>query len=222
MVSAALTLGCLPRRASRSQRNCSPQRYLNSCSQEKADLLKEIPTSDRTSLCPSIFLPKSNHYSKTHHPLVLDKVTLCNNGSGSVIRPHTPSGPYSVYPLYYGTNFLEAKSSSCKFQFLHDWTSKSSGFQNLESRVDKPNEERENGSEVNCDLSLHLGPHSVQVLAVRGPNSSTQVSKLGGERAQGNMHGDLQMFSTDISLKKRKLLYSSKYVEDQSRCNAML
>ncbi|KAK4769434.1 hypothetical protein SAY86_027584 [Trapa natans] len=221
-IEAALTLGCTPRRASRSQRNCSPQRYLNSISQEKAILGKEIPSSNQTSLCPNTF---QANCSNTNHGLVCHCATLCNSHLG----PHTPPGMYSVYPLYYGSSFPEAK-----FQFHQDCSSKVTKFQNLGSMVDELNEEEESGSGIRCDLSLRLGPHLDQVFANIVSSSSAEATKLSSERARRDnessifphmknptwMHDSLQMADPDISLKKQKLSYGPKYMEDQPRCNA--
>lgn len=174
-ISAALTLGCTPRRASRSQQNSGPQHYLSSSPQEKANIQKDVPTSDQIYLCPKTFQLKSVKYPKTNHPPISEKIILCKNGFGSTAQPQAPLYPYSVYPLFYGTNFPETKNTVRNFQSLHDWTPQN--VQNLENGVSKSNEGRESGFNIKCDLSLRLGPNSVEVLDVRALNSSTEASK---------------------------------------------
>ncbi|PKI75652.1 uncharacterized protein LOC116189608 [Punica granatum] len=213
-IEAALTLGCTPRRASRSQRNCSPQRYLNSSSHEKTNLQKEIPSSDQR-LCPSIFQTKFNHYPKTNHLLGSEKVALRNIDLSSVTQPWHPSSPYSIYPLYYGTDLPETNTPPCSCQILHEQSPENGNFQSSHNSSDELNEGRENGSEIHCDLSLRLGPNSVQMLS----KSSTEASKLCSERARldrelsffprmknstpikTSLQGDIQMVDADISLK---------------------
>lgn len=111
--SAALNLGCVPVRASRSQRHSNPRTYLTPRGQE--------PTLDKATderCLPTSSLPPANQLNfaraKTMNPkqhnnptipsnpaFLLENVPVVHN-SYSMTETNTPLNLGSVYPLYYG------------------------------------------------------------------------------------------------------------------------
>lgn len=126
-VEAALTLGCVPVRASRSQRHSNPRNYLSPRTQEPASTtskaspgcrsdtssslwssrsgnqsnLQRVPlvSGDNSQVMPDINLPPSPSLNKTFSP-----------AQNHIAHPSNTPTVGSVYPLYYGTNF-QAKIS---------------------------------------------------------------------------------------------------------------
>ncbi|XP_023545836.1 uncharacterized protein LOC111805152 [Cucurbita pepo subsp. pepo] len=112
-VEAALNLGCVPVRASRSQRHSNPRTYLTPRGQE--------PTLDKATderCLPTSSLPPANQLNfaraKTMNPkqhnnptipsnpaFLLENVPVVHN-SYSMTETNTPLNLGSVYPLYYG------------------------------------------------------------------------------------------------------------------------
>ncbi|KAL4571478.1 hypothetical protein LXL04_018238 [Taraxacum kok-saghyz] len=159
-VEAALNLGCLPERTSRSQRNSHTRSYLSPRNQD--------------------------HDHKS--PKIIDTVT--NTGNLNRERPNVTSGPSfypplienkaslasasaSVYPLYYGVHF-QPRNPITGFQTTHEDSNRiivgKPVFQTVHDRMPLPppftsfsgfnktvHEEPPPPSPVECDLSLRLG-----------------------------------------------------------------
>lgn len=102
-IEAALHLGCIPRRVSRSQRNHHPRGYLT----ENMDLACATEGNPKTTspLSPHYpnllgketrnFIAPTNSCITSEMPFLSRQICLPINGS-------FPSKPYPVYPLYYG------------------------------------------------------------------------------------------------------------------------
>ncbi|XP_047332731.1 uncharacterized protein LOC124936287 [Impatiens glandulifera] len=82
-VEAALNLGCVPVRASRSQRNANPRTYLSPRIQEPA--------------------------SAIHHPLEKNNPSSSTNQFNQIQNNAAPANVGSVYPLYYGNDFQSSR-----------------------------------------------------------------------------------------------------------------
>lgn len=132
-IEAALVLGCVPVRASRSQRHSNPRMYLGPRFQETAQAASAVP--DKTNHHrppPQPPIPSGNQVSiprSAANAQLTGSIALSNSPmapstsyiatpSGSHIRPnfHQPMGPMGlesnnllnygpVYPLYYGYHF---------------------------------------------------------------------------------------------------------------------
>ncbi|KAI4376890.1 hypothetical protein MLD38_014598 [Melastoma candidum] len=169
-IEAALTLGCTPRRASRSQRNDNPQSYLRQSTWELVESntgsvgrlamgndLGVVPDITSSSKVPCFPLCPGN----VPRPSPLGVIQRMRGPYGL----DSPSWSYSGYPLYTGrcTQFLrdacglEVTPSQCGMagntvappHCLADGT--------LNNASGESNGER-TGSRQECDLSLRLGP----------------------------------------------------------------
>lgn len=130
MDSAALNLGCVPVRASRSQRHSNPRNYLNPRAQEPVSPASRLSDGNSIDQNRNLLLLRSGNQSimerstsgnsmamvsgsNRHFMRNINSPTtsLCkksyspaNNQIGLNNR-NTPLNLGSVYPLYYGTNF---------------------------------------------------------------------------------------------------------------------
>lgn len=114
--SAALNLGCTPRRASRSQRNCNPRCYLSASSQEPNTFSPGIVNSSvqvnhKTSpQCIPNYLNfikptfvNSTHLGSDKFLLATDNGCLSNFNQCLPVENRAVSRLCSVYPLYFGS-----------------------------------------------------------------------------------------------------------------------
>ncbi|XAR69380.1 hypothetical protein NMG60_11000930 [Bertholletia excelsa] len=162
-IEAALTLGCTPRKASRSQRNDSPICYLSASNLES--IASESPSS----------IPKQNDHTTNRFPFLSGDFP---NMPCLPVEAHQSSNLCSVYPLYYATNQIQLQLASSQFGFSICPNSNSKKSQPVEtknlqallssgldvvkevSRGDlRDNSENPLGN--GCDLSLRLGLVSV-------------------------------------------------------------
>lgn len=131
--SAALNLGCVPVRASRSQRHCNPRNYLTPRTQEPSPpasrVLDRTTDERRPQLLP---LPSGSQLNFARTPIAnsaqfLSESNIHVNRNDNHIAPRSHSFPHeniltghnqvttrntntslnsaSVYPLYYGTHY---------------------------------------------------------------------------------------------------------------------
>ncbi|CAI9100820.1 OLC1v1038000C2 [Oldenlandia corymbosa var. corymbosa] len=139
-VEAALNLGCVPVRASRSQRHSNPRTYLSPRTQESGSAASKFvcgnPNDRNTNLLPPQFGTQLNLENSGARCLVPESngqtgPNLHNPAAPSFRRLKFPVGEQlnwkesnasfnvgSVYPLYYGTNF-QPEISQLGFQEPH-------------------------------------------------------------------------------------------------------
>ncbi|PIN09996.1 hypothetical protein CDL12_17419 [Handroanthus impetiginosus] len=129
-VEAALNLGCVPIRASRSQRHNNPRTYLRASHQESHDMSPKVP-NENANECNSGLMPFHTSNSSMHKmPPNIDSphvvwernkhitpntnqqiASLCEklppigHRNNIEVEHDTMSRRGSVYPLYYGTSF---------------------------------------------------------------------------------------------------------------------
>ncbi|XP_044472529.1 uncharacterized protein LOC123201133 [Mangifera indica] len=131
-VEAALNLGCIPVRASRSQRHSNPRTYLNLRPQESPSMPPRLVDRAVDEQCPKLsalhsgsslnFAKSSTNLSSTYsvsqsncHVIGNDNLAAPHSYSSFTIPPghnrmmteetNNPMKLGSVYPLYYGTHF---------------------------------------------------------------------------------------------------------------------
>ncbi|XP_030548321.1 uncharacterized protein LOC115753715 isoform X1 [Rhodamnia argentea] len=163
-IEAALTLGCTPRRASRSQRNNSPQRYLRANSQEQtgdphAIMEKSSPGNQTITSDPVLLYLNHSRFEPINS--AKPNYTSFNRtlNQASPTQAHTASKSYSVYPLYYHGSRPQTERNLSHFGAVCSQSNTVGNFQsypveNLDaSAIFKP------PPEIGCDLSLRLGPH---------------------------------------------------------------
>ncbi|KAF8035883.1 hypothetical protein BT93_C1795 [Corymbia citriodora subsp. variegata] len=190
-IEAALTLGCTPRRASRSQRNNSPQRYLSvNCQErtgdphgimEKASQGSQTIASDPVVLCPNHSRLDSINSAKPNYTSLIRTVN-----QASPTQAHPASKSHSVYPLHYHGSRPQPERNLSHFGPQCSQSNTVRDFQSYPvensdaSAIFKP------PPEIMCDLSLRLGPHLVegihaeknlpQEIVDMGRNSTQEVS----------------------------------------------
>ncbi|KAK6927562.1 hypothetical protein RJ641_006153 [Dillenia turbinata] len=188
-IEAALNLGCTPRRASRSQRNCNPRCYLNHTSQESntGSPASNIPNAPQKIQTPSVqpmpsftTLVKPNATNLVHvnpKPQILVNKNKgpfpceqfrprCSN-QNLPVEIFPASNLCSVYPLLYGNHLqnLEAHTSSKASPKLNSNNmepDKTSVMNNLKISQFDSEVVTKKPQETECDLSLRLGPTSVR------------------------------------------------------------
>ncbi|KAL2500708.1 hypothetical protein Fot_34556 [Forsythia ovata] len=135
-VEAALNLGCVAVRASRSQMHNNPRTYLRPTVQESHDVSPKVldeNTSERpsnvwhlhsanisalkkfpTAESPSLALEPNGCATPNNNPIALscEKIPSPANNQIPLVDSNTPLNVGSVYPLYYGTMFQPEVSRS--------------------------------------------------------------------------------------------------------------
>lgn len=113
--AAALNLGCVPVRASRSQRHSNPRSYLTPRGHDPPPTLSpNMPNNDRTlQSLPAQISNQPNHPRPEVAPYSYP--ALCDNTRGKHnllknVEADTIPSLGSVYPLYYGNQYLAEKS----------------------------------------------------------------------------------------------------------------
>ncbi|KAH6779265.1 hypothetical protein C2S52_010502 [Perilla frutescens var. hirtella] len=129
-VEAALNLGCVPVRASRSQRHNNPRTYLRPSYQECSSMSPRFLNDNVNERNPDLMPPQASSSSMLRMPqnvdsprLVwecskriapsanqhiassFDKLHSVGNRNGVEVDRNAPLNRGSVYPLYYGTGF---------------------------------------------------------------------------------------------------------------------
>ncbi|KAI6680192.1 hypothetical protein NL676_034073 [Syzygium grande] len=171
-IEAALTLGCTPRRASRSQRNNSPQQYLSANSQEQTGdphgITKKSSSGNQTIISdPVLFYPNHSRLESitSAKPDYTSFIRAVNRASPA--QAHPASKAYSVYPLYYHGSCPQPERNLSHFGPLCSRSNsvgncQSHPVENLDaSAIFKPT------PEIVCDLSLRLGPHLVKGIGAK-------------------------------------------------------
>ncbi|CAM8950054.1 unnamed protein product [Rhodiola kirilowii] len=163
-IEAALHLGCIPRRASRSQRDNDPRCYLSPNPQEPMSSwhfnLKypkySITSSHRMAKYSDIFNPAGlSSTSSVHENIPLHFPPQTN--SSKLIAPDTCTAEHSVYPLYYwSSNQSDDPQLRCNSFPKKTRT-------NDMAAPNKPEADRYSempqSAPLSCDLSLRLGPY---------------------------------------------------------------
>ncbi|GFS40909.1 hypothetical protein Acr_00g0071130 [Actinidia rufa] len=112
-VEAALNLGCVPVRASRSQRQANPRSYLSPRTQEPPSHSGNQLTSARPVAVNSTHLAEPNRQLMQNNirtnpataSILAVEVPSSSNDQFIPAESNTSLSPGSVYPLYYGTHF---------------------------------------------------------------------------------------------------------------------
>lgn len=130
MDSAALNLGCVPVRASRSQRHSNPRIYLNPRAQEPVSPASRLSDGNSTDQNRNLLLLRSGNQSNMERSTSGNSMAMVSGSNRHFMRNisspttslckksysptsnqiglnnrNTPMNLGSVYPLYYGTNF---------------------------------------------------------------------------------------------------------------------
>ncbi|KAL3535881.1 hypothetical protein ACH5RR_004342 [Cinchona calisaya] len=260
-VEAALNLGCVPVRASRSQRHSNPRTYLSPGTQEAGYAPSKVSGGNTNEQNPSLlpphlgkqsnlerstrtFVPPFASESNRQVPNVNNLSTLsCKTLSFSAdsrIAWKDDKASFnigSVYPLYYGTNF-QPEISMFGFQEPHMskdiivstpifisvkmpteigcMRTQLSGEENaiVQNRPKQTDVGEKNAEEpeVECDLSLRLGPFSNSVLC-RGKGSALLTDKI--DPANSKDMGKIKVVSSFRD--KDFSLFSLETTNDPSR-----
>nr|XP_048335022.1 uncharacterized protein LOC107428309 isoform X2 [Ziziphus jujuba var. spinosa] len=139
-VEAALNLGCIPVKASRSQRHSNPRSYLTPRAQEPVSASTRVLDKTSGERCPqllplhsgnqlnfprapamnsALFLSESNTHVKQinnnltaprNYPFLLENVPTGHHNLSTATNTNTPINLGSVYPLYYGTQYQSEES----------------------------------------------------------------------------------------------------------------
>ncbi|KAM6543718.1 hypothetical protein CsatB_008165 [Cannabis sativa] len=189
-IEAALNLGCIPRRASRSQRNCHPRCYLTPNTSEVPSVSPSLLENAATG---SNLLRSSNHLSSHFRnnfsvnnistamfspPPSGNNITPSNNYDQLLaLSNYKPSNSFSAYPLYYGGNAPQFEQLWQDVALLPKLTSdplkdsklgvvkdlschEDASLKNTEPNMIIDTDDRQ--CNIGCDLSLRLGPMSVE------------------------------------------------------------
>lgn len=135
-VEAALVLGCVAERTSRSQRNCKPRNYLSPRAQEPCPVPPKVFNPSSNEHNPNSLSPHSSSQPTFRRPAHLNLVTLASESNKSIApninsfsassvmnqilhaEGNAPVSMGSVYPLYNGTG-LEPKVTQTGFREPH-------------------------------------------------------------------------------------------------------
>ncbi|GAB4854578.1 hypothetical protein Ancab_023159 [Ancistrocladus abbreviatus] len=166
-IEAALNLGCVPRRASRSQRNSSSRCYLSATTPDSTHVLPTDSTNAREgnhkmnpllmSSRPTVLRPVAMNSKCLENELscITTELSFMSNKLHSIdaccptLEASLPSSSHSVYPLYYGT-YPQIPETSLATE---------------------------------CDLSLRLGPLSVPCKSFES-KSSLETEDIGSNKPQ--------------------------------------
>ncbi|KAL8162032.1 hypothetical protein V2J09_013521 [Rumex salicifolius] len=153
-IEAALQLGCIPRRASRSQRNSNPRFYLGPYSLNKGDGTFKT-TSNLAPQHPN-FLNSNMLSSELLGPGPQKRDFHMYNGDMNIL----PVTPYPAYPLYYET-YLPPDSQPGFMAPLNNLKPSFASDKNIlnTDSITAITEENQ-PEELACDLSLRLAPLS--------------------------------------------------------------
>lgn len=187
-IEAALTLGCTPRRASRSQRNNSPQRYLSVNYQEQTGdphgiMEKASPGNQTITSDPVLLYPNHSRLGSINSAKPNYTSFIRNVDRASPAQVHPALKSYSVYPLYYQGSRPQPKTNLSHFGPLCSRSNTMRNFQsypveNLDaSTIFKP------PPEIVCDLSLRLGPHLVEGIGAE-KSQPQEIVDMGCDGAQ--------------------------------------
>ncbi|XP_031279529.1 uncharacterized protein LOC116137978 [Pistacia vera] len=209
-IEAALNLGCMPRRTSRSQRNSHPRCYLNSGTQEQTSLENITqgnqtvnphcmphystlmkPTSTDVAQNPVV---QSNIDSTKKLPFASENVPPSINKQFLRLENFPSLNWYAVYPLFnieelpHGfQNFPNSTSNSVE-------PAKEICVQNSSVKIAQPyiniRDAPEIPHDIGCDLSLRLGPLSIPSPSVE-KFQLQQVKNVGSSSLEGNEMSDL-------------------------------
>lgn len=165
-------MGCIPRRASRSQRNVNPRCYLTSVgARDSIDAASAFASAASTSSPSDQFRSNSSEQQ-----LAVWLSSLSGAGADASFEP----GVYLNYPLYDTENHEILKQKlHLPDPFSSNWTHETSdsdttqqegellihnflGISHIEEKDDNDvyYPVASSASDLECDLSLHLGPSS--------------------------------------------------------------
>lgn len=252
-IEAALNLGCTPRRASRSQRNCPPMCYLISNTPEIPCV---SPSMVENAANGSNLLRPSNHLSSDpRSPLAQNNIstTIFSPASKNVppsnyeqllaLSNYVAANSFSAYPLYYG-NGPQLEQHQQGFLFLPKPISdplegpRGGVVQDLPCHEDpsmkstEPSmtDTAEKQCKIGCDLSLRLGPLSVENKQPQDVKdvSSQELGKFCDQLPildkgfslfpRGNAYEALGSHkSVEATIRKRKAAFDNA-LEDQQFC----
>ncbi|KAG8656869.1 uncharacterized protein LOC110610617 [Manihot esculenta] len=187
-IEAALNLGCTPRRASRSQRNCNPRCYLSASSQEPNTFSPGIVNSSvqvnhKTSpQCIPNYLNfikptfvNSTHLGSDKFLLATDNGCLSNYNQCLPVENCAVSRLCSVYPLYFGSCIEPQQGSGLLSKSVPSTLepAKMGGIEQSPLGCNEYADVKINQSDfkdismqhqdVGCDLSLRLGSLSASL-----------------------------------------------------------
>ncbi|VFQ73632.1 unnamed protein product [Cuscuta campestris] len=164
-VEAALVLGCVAEKTSRSQRNIKPRSYLPPRTQEHHPMPPKVIHHTSNDCHSNSLSPHSSSHPTLGRP-TLNSVTLPSE-SNKPVSPNTLNVG-AVYPLYHGTNF----SPNLSLSGFHGPTSnlicgrpnypEANHLKNFFSKSIENHAQNERavlggGPQEECDLSLRLG-----------------------------------------------------------------
>ncbi|XVF35601.1 hypothetical protein REPUB_Repub18cG0160100 [Reevesia pubescens] len=216
-IEAALNLGCIARRTSRSQRNCNLRCYLNPATQEEVNTKGNLTTNSHCLASYSGFM-KPTTMNVTHlgsesqkhiaqktykFPFASENSPLPSNSQCLPVEKYPPSR-YSVYPLFYGNHLkfeelphgfgTSPKSISntvepAKMGVIHNLFSSDVDSSNKINQTDVRNTSN-NPHEIACDLTLRLGPLPKPCLSV-GNSRPLEIEDTGSTFLGWNKFSDL-------------------------------
>ncbi|GMJ07724.1 hypothetical protein HRI_004441600 [Hibiscus trionum] len=203
-IEAALNLGCTPRRTSRSQRDCNLWCYLNPGTQEADSIARGNVTANSHCMVGYSSLMRPTTMNATHFNSAHSKCPFASeNGSLPSSNPCLPIEKYprnlcSVFPLLYGNHhrfeepwhdfgvspkLISNTVAPAKMDYIHNLLFSDVDSLNKMNQTDVVNASK-NPHELDCDLSLRLGPLSTPCSSVRndqpreiGKNNSTSPER---------------------------------------------
>ncbi|XP_027072973.1 uncharacterized protein [Coffea arabica] len=258
-VEAALNLGCVPERASRSQRHNNPRTYLSPRTQEGGYAASKVSGGNTDVQNRSLLPPYSGNQSNLERstgslePLVSEsnRHLVPNVNSPSTSSSKNLNFPTdsqiawkdgkasfnvgSVYPLYYGTSFQPdiSRLGSQKPHVSKDIIVGRPIFASVEKPAEigcirtllaneansiapkqaDAGEKMTEEPEVECDLSLRLGPFSNSMLC-RGKGTTLVNDKI--DPANPSEMGEVKVVSSSSSREKDFSLFSLETTNDPS------
>lgn len=212
-IEAALHLGCIPRRASRSQRNNHPRGYLTG----------NVALGNANEGNPRITSSVAPHYSNflgKESPNFVMPINSCISKEMPFLpsqkclplEPSFPSKPFPFYPLYYGF-YSQPIQSQQKLGALLPTSSSINEDHQLQMRVPQKHsfcrdenkmEVLKNPPKIECDLSLRLGIGSMHNGVKNNIIASQQESKEGLFSLYGESNGGSRGEVLDVELMMRK------------------
>lgn len=229
-IEAALNLGCTPMRTSRSQRNNTSTYYLN-IKNPDPNFCPANNLHKTTQETPITVTPFVSHYShilkppainlspfnlKSQIPILPNDKSLRNKFS---FQSPIPSGdkpylcqstkPPSVYPLYYG-NGIELKDPKIGYgahsePYCELKENGEVGF------IQKPSFHNplsiSDATQVECDLSLRLGPSTMKTSQQTQPHDAGDFSNSLSRK----WSYESENLDVEVGMRKRKAVVSNLY-----------
>ncbi|KAJ9548587.1 hypothetical protein OSB04_021130 [Centaurea solstitialis] len=213
-VEAALNLGCVIVKTSRSQRNKNTGSYLNPRNQDPIATTARnpnVPSRERPNPANHTHtFPETNRDSRQNYPIAPHgpstyPPSLSNSPQKTVsVESKSSLAPPSVYPLYYGVHF-QPQNPRSGFQTTHQNSNTiivgtpvfqtvheplpppPTGFSETSFLLKKNVHEEPEPSHVECDLSLRLGNSSSSSWeGLKGEQVRNLVADFGKRKAVNN------------------------------------